>query len=110
MTRSKRFPTFAVDETTLVFAFRYALGRQSTAPSHMVAQLKKHWSRLETWTQFAIQREISQAIQRGEAGRDCDVATWREVISFGTRNSPVKDHESRSYDRAHDDGEACGCD
>lgn len=79
-------PTLPLDETTLVFAFRYALGRMSTAPFHMVSVLRAHWGQLETWTQAQIQREITEAISRGEAGRDCDVATWREVLSWALRD------------------------
>jgi hypothetical protein len=77
--------TFEVDETTLVFAFRYALGRQSTAPSHVANMIRGHWSRLEPWTQKQIHREIEEAIRLGEAGWDCDVETWRGILAL-----PVK--------------------
>lgn len=79
------YPRFDVDETTLVFAFRYALGRQSTAPSHVASVLRGYWPRLAGWTQRQIHREILYAIQAREAGRDCDVATWRGILSM-----PVK--------------------
>lgn len=72
-------PTYDVDETTLVFAFRYALGRQSTAPSHIVAELRAHWPRLNRWTQLQIKRDIQRAVEFGEV-RGCDLATWQEVL------------------------------
>ena len=75
-------PIFEVDETTLVFAFRYALGRRSTAPSHMVAELKRHWPRLTDHTQQQIVREIEIAIAHGDAGDPCDVNTWQEVLKL----------------------------
>lgn len=74
--------TFPVDETTLVFAFRYALGRRSTAPGHMADQLKRHWTRLNTWTRVAIQREIEQAIRDHDVGAPYDADTWREILAL----------------------------
>lgn len=74
--------TFEVDEDTLIYAFRYALGRRSTAPSHMVAQLTRHWPCIATWSQAQIHREIAAAIARGDAGRECDVETWRKVLGL----------------------------
>lgn len=77
-----RFPTFLVDETTLVFAFLYALGRKSTAPSHMALLLKKRWNRLASWTQTQIHREIRIALLRGDAGDRCDEETWRGILAL----------------------------
>lgn len=75
--------TFQVDETTLVFAFRYALGRKSTAPSHMVAELKRHWPRLNDWTQIQIKKEIQRAAELYLATSGhmlpC-LGTWQEIL------------------------------
>lgn len=76
------FPRFLVDETTLVFAFRYALGRKSTAPSHMALLLKRRWNRLAPWTHTQIHREIAIALDRGDAGDQCDVETWRSILAL----------------------------
>ena len=75
------FPTYDVDETTLVFAFRYALGRQSTAPGHVVAELRRHWPRLNRWTQLQIKRDIQRAVECGEV-RGYDLEIWLEVLLF----------------------------
>ncbi len=78
-----------VSEDILVFAFRYALGRQTAAPSIVVAQLKEHWNHgLMDYTKLQIQREIRGAIHRGEAGSECDVATWRLVLSWSKDECP----------------------
>lgn len=71
---------FVVDETTLVFAFRYALGRTSTAPSHVAEILLAHWDRLAQWTMEQIAQEIRTAMRRGMAGHECDVQTWQRVL------------------------------
>lgn len=80
----KRPPLFPVDETTLVFAFRYALGRRTTAPSHVVAQLKTHWAALNDWTRDQIYKEIRESIRLGEIGGHCDMKTWQEVLKWDT--------------------------
>lgn len=72
--------THLVDETTLVFAFRYALGRRSTAPYHMVAILLREWDNLEEWTREQIVREIEVALRRGDAGDGCDREQWQRVL------------------------------
>lgn len=75
--------TFLVSEDTLVFAFRYALGRRTGAVSSMVEELDKHWNYLAHDTQQQIRRDIKSAISRGDAGMDCDVSEWRKVLSWG---------------------------
>ncbi len=72
--------TYAVDETTLVFAFRYALNRHTGATTHMVGVLKRHWDNLAEWTQRQIQSEIENAALEREP------QTWDVVLTW-----PVKD-------------------
>ncbi len=87
--RHEALHLFGVDEHTLVFAFLYALGRQTAAPSIIVTQLKAHWSRLKDWTRQQIHQDITHAIEHGAAGSACDVATWREVLALPGPYIPV---------------------
>lgn len=86
-------PLFPVDETTLVFAFRYALGRRSTAPSHVIAQLERHWNSLNDWTQEQICREIKREIElsyhitSNEDPRDYEV--WQPVLLWPRKTSVI---------------------
>ncbi len=73
-------PLFQVPEDVLVFAFRYALGRRTSAPWFMVVTLLQHWDRLEGWTQDQICREITTALLRGDGGAACDVDQWHRVL------------------------------
>ena len=73
------------DENILVFAFRYALGRRSTAPGIVTGVLIKRWNDLEPHTQVRIQYEIADAIEHSYAGQPCDVETWRKILAL-----PVK--------------------
>ncbi len=64
----------------LIFAFRYALGRMSMAPSTVMEELKKHWDELPETSRNQIQNEIRQAIETDSAGMECDVKLWEELL------------------------------
>lgn len=70
------------EETILVFAFRYALGRRSTAPGIVANHLIKQWADLSMHSRAQVKEEIRTAINRGDAGHPCDVETWREVLDL----------------------------
>lgn len=72
--------SFIVDEDMLMWAFRYALGRKTGAVDSVVRHLKSNWGRLKQFTKDQIQREINIAIDRGDAGDDCDIKLWRELL------------------------------
>ncbi len=63
----------------LLFAFRYALGRRSTAPSTVADLLARYGSVLSTPQRQSIVRDIDQAMAAGWAGDDCDREVWRKV-------------------------------
>lgn len=75
----------STDENILVFAFRYALGRKTTAPGIVADVLIERWNDLKSHTQIQVQREIGSAMAMGEAGDPCDVETWRKILTL-----PVK--------------------
>jgi hypothetical protein len=72
----------STDETILVFAFRYALGRRSTAPGIISDVLIKRWNEMHRHARYQVQSEIEAAIDRGEAGQPCDVETWKKVLAL----------------------------
>ena len=71
------------DRLILIAAFRYALGRCSYMPSVVAGVLAQCWADLTEHDQRLIRREIDEAIERGHAGMDCDVATWKLVLALG---------------------------
>ena len=75
------------DRLILIAAFRYALGRMSYMPSVVAGVITQCWSSLTEHDQRLIAREITDAIERGHAGMDCDVATWRRVLALGDKNA-----------------------
>ena len=75
------------DRLILIAALRYALGRHSYIPSVVAGVLEQCWADLTEHDQRLIKREIAEAIERGHAGMDCDVATWRRVLALGDKNA-----------------------
>lgn len=71
------------DRLVLISAFRYALGRHSYIPSVVAGVLEQCWADLTGHDQRLIKREIAEAIERGHAGMNYDVATWRRVLALG---------------------------
>ena len=75
------------DRLILIAAFRYALGRCSYMPSVVAGVLEQCWDYLTGRDQRLIKREIADAVERGHAGMDCDVAIWRRVLALGDKNA-----------------------
>jgi len=63
----------------LIFAFRYALGRCSTAPFGVSHIIKNNMELLTGFDKMQIVQDIDNAIDSGIAGMECDVATWTEL-------------------------------
>jgi len=72
----------STDENILVFAFRYALGRKTTAPGIVADVLINRWNDLKPHTQIQVQREIGSAMAMGEAGSSLDLDTWQTVLAL----------------------------
>lgn len=68
------------EETLLVFAFRYALGRRSAAPGIVADELIRRWPDMSVWSRQQIRNETADAIHRGNAGDFCDVVTWQKLL------------------------------
>ena len=74
--------TISVSDHTLFFAFRYALGRMSTAPSIVVTDLIRNWNLLNESTKNMIKEEIMEAIENQKAGMKCDVEEWKKILEL----------------------------
>ena len=71
-----------VSDHTLFFAFRYALGRMSTAPSIVADDLKRNWHLLDSGTKKRIKEEINEAIEKKTIGMECDKDVWEEILKL----------------------------
>lgn len=72
-------PEVTVDVTLLLYAFRYALGRRTGAPSDVAATIRAHLDVLPDWMLAQIVRDIGRAIDAEQAGAPCDVDEWTRL-------------------------------
>lgn len=63
-----------------LYAFRYALGRRTYAVQDMGELLIKNIDQLDDLNKTLIRREIIDAIKRRDAGADCDVISWNQLL------------------------------
>lgn len=88
-----------ITEDMAVYAFRYALGRMTSAPATVADWLFRHWDDLSVQTRRQIESELDKAFKEDDAqramlppkdadiplatyqrlGHDCDRATWERV-------------------------------
>lgn len=78
----------AIDERIIFYAFRYALGRRTTAPCFVVDYLLSVWKLLDKGTQFQIHKEIAQAIEENKAGMKMDVELWKLILELKVDTPP----------------------
>lgn len=73
------------------FAMRYALGRQTAAPSIVCSELKRLWQFIPQNTRVAMQAEIRNSIEASLAGAACDVEQWQSILALavGPPDAPV---------------------
>lgn len=68
-----------VDPNIITFAFRYALGRRSMAPSMVSDTIKANIKLIPTLDLYGIVHEIQQEYEVDGLGEDGDVRTWMEL-------------------------------
>lgn len=71
-------------DITLLYAFRYALIRRTTAADHIVYELTLHWPELESWMREQIVRDIEQQAKHSKTAgglRDYD-PVWEKILQL----------------------------
>lgn len=68
------------DRLILWSAFRYALGRMTYIVDVVAGEIKRNAHRLDSLDKKKMCDEIEEAISRGEAGQNCDIAVWQSVV------------------------------
>jgi hypothetical protein len=74
--------TVDVEPVFLMYAFRYALGRQSYAVKDVAHALALHRDALRADWREQIVRDIEEAIAQRRAGAANDVEVWRAVAEM----------------------------
>lgn len=70
-----------LSEDILFYAFRYALGRMTYAVSTVADEIILHAHEIDRKTRLTMIKEITAAIEKGQAGMDTDVETWKSVVA-----------------------------
>ena len=70
---------YNVDRCMLIFAFRYALGRQSTAPQIVVENIKANIDKISSDDIYVFIKEIEEC---WDYGMDIDKRIWMNFKDF----------------------------
>ncbi|MFF0904031.1 UNVERIFIED_CONTAM: hypothetical protein RF653_10185 [Kocuria sp. CPCC 205316] len=70
-----------LDPIFLMYAFRYALGRQSYSVHDVATALIEHKDSIRTDWQRQVIRDITEAIAEGRAGMRMDEHLWLDVVA-----------------------------
>jgi hypothetical protein len=68
--------TIDVDPTILLFAFRYALNRNTAAPWAVSVDIKRHWENLDQEFQRQVKEDIERQIKLSEGE-----TAWHNQVS-----------------------------
>lgn len=71
-----------VDRDILVYAFRYALGRRTTAPSAVAVNITRNIKVLTRHDIEQMVREIGECAATDDLGSPCDVDTWQDLKEY----------------------------
>jgi hypothetical protein len=66
----------------LLCSFRYSLGRMTYITSDCEEWLRRYWHLLPFGWRTQIHADIRQAIERGHAGHQCDIDSWKKVLEL----------------------------
>jgi hypothetical protein len=80
-----------IDSVVLMYAFRYALGRQSYAVADVAKMLIEQRAQLRNDWRQKIVDEIDLAISEDRAGAESDVAIWRSVAVMMSLSSELEE-------------------
>lgn len=70
-----------MNKEILIYAFRYALGRQSIAPLVVVDYILENIDKISEWDLNLIRKEISIAIECWNAWSEIDVNNWKRLLN-----------------------------
>lgn len=92
--------TISVTPDILFFAFRYALGRRTFAPSIVAKEIKHNIKILPTGDLKNIANEIMEAWAVGGLGDECDIRTWTDLHDLIEKELERRKHEQSRESKA----------
>lgn len=86
-----------VEPNIITFAFRYALGRMSMAPTIVADTIRKNINLIPTLDLHGMAHEIEMEYEVDGLGEDCDVRTWMNL-----QRDIEKELERREHEKARE--------
>jgi hypothetical protein len=84
-----------VPTVILMYAFRYALGRKTGAPSTISTEISRNIAQFKPWELKQIVKEILEHEEYfGDLGDDCDKEEWRNLINLINIHLELDDEKS----------------
>lgn len=88
-------PRVTVDDTMMISAVRYALGRMSYIVSWTVDETIRVWEGMSKNTRTVIERDVRRAKEEGVVGMSIDDEQWDRLLNFiGAHNEKVSRAET----------------
>lgn len=70
-----------LSEDILFWAFRYTLGRMTYSVHDVAPVIARKAAEISPKTRALMVKEISEAIEKGHAGMECDVDAWTKALN-----------------------------
>jgi hypothetical protein len=80
----------SADSLMCLCAFRYAIGRMTYVPSHVVRFLKANWPKIDSVSRDCITRDLRDEIHRDDMSRERDCNAWHPLGHDCDRNMWVE--------------------
>ena len=80
----------------LLYAFRYALGRRTTAPSDINEEIRKNVEYLKNFEIDMMIHEITFEEERNNLGDNCDKQIWIQLREFLTNEIKVRNENNNA--------------
>ena len=79
-------PSIINIDSIIIFAFRYALPRETVAASIVAETLKQQWDNLTEWEQLQIHNDIKRHYEFEPENTNTE--TWDEILNLPLKDSP----------------------
>ncbi len=75
-----------MNQDIIIYAFRYALGRETYAVGLVTDYLIENWSKIDSFVKLRIKSEIQDALKKDKVGMEMDEKCWKKILELD--NSP----------------------
>ena len=81
----------------MIYSFRYALGRRTSAPDDVASEIRKHVKEFQKWEIEQMIHEISYEEERNNLGDNCDKHIWVCLKEFLINELKARKDEENNF-------------